>query len=213
MQASDFDDVPWTDIITKDDGFEKIAYELSRQYMLTHDLDYSFVKNISVDVDYFKSLNAQAENPLRYDTGKFQKEYPQEVLDMYKDHRLEVAFPDYESDVIAKLKQDLDIEDLYCRYQIQQPGNMVVEHVDLNRRFSTKLVEKGINKQVKVKNIKKYIVFLEDWAHGQVLMSGRHAWLGWKAGDVITFPWFMYHSSANAGIKSRALLFITGMKM
>lgn len=213
MQASDFDDVPWTDMITKDDGFEKIAYELSRQYMLTHDLDYSFVKNISVDLEYFKSLSPTPENPLRYETGSFQKEYPQEVLELYKNHRLEVAFPDYESDVISKLKKDLDIEDLYCRYQIQQPGNVVVEHVDLNRRFSTKLVEKGINKQVKVKNIKKYIVFLEDWAHGQVLMSGRHAWLGWKAGDVITFPWFMYHSSANAGVKSRALLFITGMKM
>ena len=212
MQASDFDNIPWTELITKDNSFEQIAYELHRQYAQTHDLDYSYVKNISVDSDYFQTLDTQSTNPLRYQTGAFQKDYPKEVLDIYKDHRLVVALPDYESAAIVKLKQDLDIEDLYCRYQIQHPGNIVVEHVDLNRVFSTKLVETGIDKLVKVKNIKKYIVFLEDWAHGQVIMAGRHAYTDWRKGDVISFPWFMPHSTANAGLKPRPILFITGVK-
>ena len=212
MQASDFDNVPWTELITKDNRFETIAYELHRQYAQTHDLDYSYVKNISVDLDYFQTLDSQTTNPFQYQTGVFQKDYPAEMMELYKDHSLTVAHPDYESIAVIKLKQELDVEDLYCRYQIQTPGNIVAEHVDLNRAFSTKSVQTGIDKQVKVKNIKKYIVFLEDWAHGQVIMIGRHAYTNWCKGDVISFLWFMPHSTANAGLKPRPILFITGAK-
>ena len=166
-------------------------------------------------MDYFQTLDTQSSNTLRPHVGVFQKDYPKDVIDFYKNHsntHLITAHPDYESDAIIKLKQDLDIEDLYCRYQIQHPGNIVLEHVDTNRPFSTKLVETGIDKQVKVKNIKKYLVFLEDWAHGQVIMTGRHAYTDWRKGDVISFPWFMPHSTANAGLKPRPILFITGLK-
>lgn len=54
------------------------------------------------------------------------------------------------------------------------------------------------------------IFFLEPWYHGQAFMMGRQVFSNWKQGDVISFPWYMEHSTANLCGKNRNILYLAG---
>lgn len=211
MINANLDEITWTEFIQDPDQFEIDAAEFYQQHIATQRQDYEYVKNITVDTEYFLSLETWEKNPFNLYVGKFRREYTKDFTDTYTDI-LVASEPDYQGVDIAKLKQDLNLDELYCLQQTQLPGTLVGQHTDLNRGLSNILVNKGIDTQVKLKHIRKYIVYLDDWAHGQVFMSGRHAFTDWKKGDVMSFPWFMPHSTANAGFKPRPILFIAGVE-
>ncbi len=211
MQHISLNNINWTDLIQDSDQFELMADQCYRQYVETHDLDYTYVKNITVDSEYFSNLTTWEKNPFPEYIGKFRRDYTKEFNDTYKDILI-ASEPDYNSDVVKKLKFDLNLDEIYCLQQIQLPGALVAHHRDFNRGLSTKLLNQGIDHLVKVSNIRKYIVYLDDWALGQVFMCGRHAYTNWKKGDVMSFPWFMSHSTANTGVCPRPILFIAGVE-
>lgn len=204
-------DITWTEFIQNPDQFEIDADKFYQQHIATEVQDYDYVKNIIVDNEYFLNLKTWEKNPFNLYVGTFRRDYSKEFTDTYTD-TLVASEPDYAGPEIARLMQDLNLDELYCLQQTQLPGTLVGQHTDLNRGLSNILVNKGIADKVKLKHIRKYIVFLDDWAHGQVFMSGRHAYTNWRRGDVISFPWFMPHSTANAGFKPRPILFIAGVE-
>ena len=205
------DNTIWTEFILDPDNFEKIADQHYQQHIKEEILDYTYVKNISVDSEYFLNLKTWEKNPFNTYVGQFRRDYTKDFTDTYTDILI-AAEPDYESKVMEILKKDLNLTELYCLHQTQMPGTIVGQHTDLNRGLCNIITDKGIADKVKLKNIRKYIVYLDDWAHGQAFMSGRHAFTNWRKGDVMSFPWFMPHSTVNAGFKPRPILFIAGVE-
>ena len=62
-------------------------------------------------------------------------------------------------------------------------------------------------------NVHKILHFLTDWQVGQVVMLGQECVTGWRAGDAVTFPWYMEHATANANTThERHMLFIAGIR-
>lgn len=211
MQASDFDNVPWVELIMRED-FQPTAYELYKQHIQTRELDYTYIKNITVDVDYFLNLPTDTRKLFNPGLGRFRREYSKEFMDAYINTTLEQSDPDYESEPMQQLKQALNLDVIHCIQQTQLPGHMVGEHIDAHRSLARILVDKGLDTKVTRKHIRKYIVMLDDWYTGQAFLCGRHAYMNWRKGDVVTFPWYMPHSTANGGFHPRPLLFVTGVE-
>ena len=99
----------------------------------------------------------------------------------------------------------------YChtKFHVQPSGMTVKNHFDQNgtlyrlygRPFGTQQVVKVLH-------------FLTDWRMGQVVMMGDEAIVGWRAGEAVTFPWYMEHATANANDShERGLLFIAGLRL
>ena len=51
---------------------------------------------------------------------------------------------------------------------------------------------------------------LEDWDWGHFLQVGNNVLSNWKAGEIYTWNYGMYHLGANAGIKTRCSCQVTG---
>lgn len=207
----------WADLIRDPDYFQSIADQQYQLHVTENEnaLDYSYVKNISIDVDYYLNLKITGEKKaVNHTVGQFGRVYTQEYVDAFPNEGtvLSVAEPDHSGAQVDELKKHLSLDMIYCLQQTQQPGKMHPLHTDLNRALTNIIADKNLSNKVKVKNIRKYIVYLEDWALGQVFMIGRHACTNWKKGDVISFPWFMPHSTANAGLVARPLIFISGVE-
>ena len=60
-------------------------------------------------------------------------------------------------------------------------------------------------------DLKKYIIFLKDWVLGQIFMFPKSNITKWKKFDVISFPWYMYHATANTSHQNKELLLVTGV--
>ena len=88
-------------------------------------------------------------------------------------------------------------------YYKQKPGQMVAPHVDKHTSFTARCPF-----DFKSENISRYIVFLSDWHIGQTWMLGKSSLTNWKKFDVIKFPWYMPHATANVSTQDRELLTI-----
>ena len=101
----------------------------------------------------------------------------------------------------------------YCDVTLnnQASGNQVGVHVDLNRNLFLNFFPEE-TKDATVSQLRKYIVFLQPWDIGQVFCLGARALTQWAQGDVIEFPWYMPHYTANCSKTNRSILFIAGVK-
>ena len=101
----------------------------------------------------------------------------------------------------------------YCDVTLnnQASGNQVGVHVDLNRNLFLNFFPEE-TKDATVSQLRKYIVFLQPWDIGQVFCLGASALTQWAQGDVIEFPWYMPHYTANCSRTNRSILFIAGVK-
>ena len=101
----------------------------------------------------------------------------------------------------------------YCdvTLNVQAPGNQVGVHVDLNRNLFLNFFPEE-TKDATVSQLRKYIVFLQPWNIGQVFCLGASAITQWAQGDVVEFPWYMPHYTANCSKADRSILFIAGVK-
>jgi hypothetical protein len=95
----------------------------------------------------------------------------------------------------------------YSQFHVQPSGGTITTHVDLNRTMTKQCNDLGI--EVKSKNIKKYIWFLDDQQLGQYFIVGRNQ-LSWKAGDIYSWDWYVPHATGNSSNSERRLLFISG---
>ena len=61
------------------------------------------------------------------------------------------------------------------------------------------------------KNSRRYLIMLEDWHWGHFIQIGNNVLSQWKAGDIFTWPFGMWHTSANAGIEPKLTMQVTGL--
>lgn len=58
-------------------------------------------------------------------------------------------------------------------------------------------------------NIKRTLIFLEDWKSGHIFEIKDTAITGWKAGDFVSWDHTTYHMAANIGVETRYTVQIT----
>jgi hypothetical protein len=103
----------------------------------------------------------------------------------------------------------------YCHVKMhRQPvGRVVKNHFDYNGTMFQDHQRDHPGRDFGTQDVVKVVHFLTDWRVGQVFMFGRQAVTGWRAGEALTFPWYMEHSTANASEDhQRELLFIAGVR-
>jgi hypothetical protein len=62
-----------------------------------------------------------------------------------------------------------------------------------------------------VTSTRRYLIMLEDWHWGHFIQIGNNVLSQWKAGDIFTWPFGMWHTSANAGIVPKLTMQVTGI--
>ena len=117
-----------------------------------------------------------------------------------------------ESNTVAEIKKFYDIRD-FCNMDYsmvavlkQEPGNFTGWHFDTYHSVATK----GNLTEEQKKDIKRYWIPLEDWHWGHFIQVGNSVLTHWKAGEIYTWNYGMYHLGANAGIKTRWSCQVTG---
>jgi len=121
----------------------------------------------------------------------------------------------FNSPVIPNIFQDIAKKTGLEKYSItlfkQDPGQINPWHFDTYQGVINKYKDDGIilNKD-QIKNIKRYLICLEDWNWGHFLQIGNNVLSQWKAGDVFTWEYGMYHTSGNAGQVPKFTAHITG---
>ena len=89
----------------------------------------------------------------------------------------------------------------------QDPGQATPWHFDVHRAVA----EKAKKISDKKENVKRYLLFLEDWHWGHFLQIGNSVLSHWKSGDIYTWNYGMYHLSRNGGIVPKWTCQITGL--
>ena len=96
----------------------------------------------------------------------------------------------------------------------QNPGQTNPWHFDTYQGVVNKYKKQGIELSDKdIKNIKRYLVVLEDWDWGHFLQIGNNVLSQWKAGDIFTWDYGMYHTTGNAGLTPKLTAHITGLPL
>jgi hypothetical protein len=94
----------------------------------------------------------------------------------------------------------------------QDPGQTNPWHFDTFQGCVKKFKQQGVNLTEKdIKRIKRYLIVLEDWDWGHFLQVGNNVLSQWRAGDVFTWEYGMYHTSCNAGTKPKLTAHVTGL--
>ena len=114
-----------------------------------------------------------------------------------------------DSDFINQVKEYFGLDFIYCAVNNLKPGMLTAVHFDLNRSALLKYTPEQYQKKIKAEDKHRYIVFLEDQKPGQHFEVGNE-YVKWKAGDIISFPWYMPHSTANCGEVDRYFLNVAG---
>lgn len=206
MKNFNFTRVPcqlsWKETI---DGWPSIHREYMKQHQEMYDKDFDYVGNLDLDFSKFFEVEVQ-------DIGF----YSRTVFNSFKGKPFAIN-----DEILADIKANLGFEDCASALQNLESGKMSLVHLDVpNLSNSEKLVPRlYYHLENKHSNFHELsvdtvfnitIIFLENWSHGQAFMIGRQCFVQWKAGDVISIPWYMEHSTVNASFNSRNLLYMAG---
>jgi hypothetical protein len=96
-------------------------------------------------------------------------------------------------------------KDIGVAYYRMHTGTVMPEHQDLYKRYIQVFGLQG-----QESNIRRAIVFLEDWKSGHYLEIDGSPVVAWSAGDVVEWHYDTPHMAANLGLKPRYTLQITG---
>jgi len=189
-------------------GLDKKPIQTDYEYIGRMDVDFEKIKSDLVDHEWLRTdwygmnwrVKAQQE----------QTAFPKNESTKYVDKK-QVVFTELPSEIcnqpyepFDKLAKDLgvympeeykDTEYSLVKINRQMPGDVLWMHYDF-------MAEDDWT---------KYLVFLNDWAPGQVSLWGEEAIVGWKSGDcykvdVLTTP----HGAVNCGPEERWLATVRG---
>lgn len=90
-------------------------------------------------------------------------------------------------------------------YYRMNTGTILPTHSDIYKKYIELFDLKG-----KEQNIRRAIVFLEDWQPGHYAEYMDQAYINWKAGAVVEWHYDTPHMAANLGLAPRYTLQITG---
>jgi hypothetical protein len=96
-------------------------------------------------------------------------------------------------------------QDIGTSYYCMTAGTILPTHSDLYLKYV-----KIFNLQGQERNIRRAIVFLEDWQSGHYLECAGESITQWHAGDTVEWVYDTPHLAANVGTKPRYTLQITG---
>lgn len=96
-------------------------------------------------------------------------------------------------------------KDIGTSYYRMTSGTIMPTHSDLYRAYVKRFQLEG-----QEHTISRALIFLEDWRPGHYLDCCGHAFVHWKAGDVVEWTYDTPHTAANIGFEDRYTLQITG---
>ena len=98
------------------------------------------------------------------------------------------------------------------KFHNQRTGQMLNWHID---NFAGRPERGNSFKKIKADEdpslMRRFVIMLDDWRHGQVFQLGNCNWHQWKRGECITWEWRdIPHSTCNMGWDNRPMLQVTG---
>ena len=108
-------------------------------------------------------------------------------------------------DYLELFKSIFNISSFSYAVQKMFPGNILPYHSDKYGFFLSQ------HPGLKIENIIRYIVFLEDWQPGHISEIDGDSHTKWKRGDWISWRGATPHLAANLGFEDRYALQITGI--
>jgi hypothetical protein len=112
--------------------------------------------------------------------------------------------PSWNSAFIKTFEQ-LGWKDVCTSYYRMMPGTILPTHGDLYLKYI-----ELFNLQGQEQNIRRAVVFLEDWAPGHYAEYQNEPFVKWRAGATVEWQYDDPHMAANMGATPRYTLQITG---
>lgn len=106
---------------------------------------------------------------------------------------------------IIKLFEEKGWKDIGTAYYLMTSGTVMPRHQDLYKSYVNTFGLVG-----REKNIRRALIFLEDWSLGHYLDIDNKAFVEWKKGDVVEWIYDTPHTAANIGFNNRYTLQVTG---
>lgn len=108
---------------------------------------------------------------------------------------------------LMKIAEQLHLLHPDVRIHRQMPGRVAPIHADAYCSHPAIHEDPSLN----VSELRRFIIQLTDWDWGHTWCFGNHAWLQWRAGDVVYFESRdVVHCTANAGKEPRVSMIVTG---
>lgn len=109
------------------------------------------------------------------------------------------------ADISEYLINIFDLRSISFSVQRMLPGMILPYHSD---KFGFYLTQ---NPGIQIDQIKRVIIFLEDWKAGHISEINGESHTNWKKGDWISWVGSTPHLAANLGFENRYTLQITGI--
>jgi hypothetical protein len=98
------------------------------------------------------------------------------------------------------------------KFHNQTTGQMLNWHIDnfagrKERKNSFRQIDADVNPNL----MRRFVIMLDDWRHGQTFALGNSHWHQWCRGECITWDWRdIPHATCNMGWDNRPMLQVTG---
>jgi len=114
--------------------------------------------------------------------------------------------------IFQNIAEYFGMEDATIKFHNQTTGQMLNWHID---NFAGRKERKNSFREIKAdKNpelMRRFVVMLDDWKHGQTFALGNSHWHQWVKGECITWEWRdIPHGTCNMGWDNRPMLQVTG---
>ena len=115
-------------------------------------------------------------------------------------------------EVFQNIASYFGMEEYTIKFHNQRTGQMLNWHIDnfagrKERGNTFTEIEADRNPEL----MRRFVIMLDDWKHGQVFALGNSNWHQWKRGECITWEWRdIPHATCNMGWENRPMLQVTG---
>jgi hypothetical protein len=115
-------------------------------------------------------------------------------------------------EIFQKIAAYFGMEEAAIKFHNQRTGQMLNWHID---NFAGRPERGNSFKKIKADEdpslMRRFVIMLDDWRHGQVFQLGNCNWHQWKRGECITWEWRdIPHATCNMGWDDRPMLQVTG---
>ena len=148
-------------------------------------------------------LSTQSHYEDRHNTGVLAE---QEVSPAVAVLDRTVIDPDHPAHV--QIRQVCGLSAARVAVNLQKPGCFIPSHRDKNRTFVKSIADNSPTPAWS--DIQRFFYFFNDQAPGQFVQLG-HTQIQWRAGDMIRWPYYLQHATANASYSARIMLSIVGI--
>ena len=157
-----------------------------------------FWDNEFKELDYVNEEFNDTENLERWTALGYANKFTGDMCDMRRPQ------PSWNYQFV-KIFQEMGWKDIGTSYYRMGTGTILPTHSDLYLRYVDVFKLQG-----QEHDIRRAIVFLEDWKSGHYFEGNGRPTVNWRAGDVVEWAYDASHMAANLGLDPRYTLQITG---